>query len=303
MILAGIFAALKSRWLYVVTPKLYLNTPISNGGQIISLEILNAGFLPEEDVAITLRPSCNFELIATSKSTLSVNGKTLSIPKLSRSESITVLLLVEGKAFENLDIESIESKACKGKIVDKKDKATSLLQNILVIPLILLFLGPPFCFGTVVGADTGLSALTYLEQKLELFGDSKQLAGFKTNLIQRYSILEDDDYVKNSKLIISVKEIVRRNDVLTITLKVTNKSDEVITIDGQSDSTAGEKKLLSYSDTRIESFGLMPSQTKEIKFKAYLPEDIEVKVVATNLTLSTISGKNLIFSHTITFDN
>ena len=74
---AAIISAIKSRWLYVIAPKLYLKTPISDG-QIISLNIFNAGLLAEEDVAITFRQACNFELIATSKSTLAVNGKTLS---------------------------------------------------------------------------------------------------------------------------------------------------------------------------------------------------------------------------------
>ena len=111
---AGLLAAVKSRWLYVIAPKLYLNTPISDG-QIISINIFNAGLTSEEDVAVTFRQACKFELIGTSKSTLSVNGKTLSIPKLSRLESITVVLLIEGKAFDPADIESVESKSTNGK--------------------------------------------------------------------------------------------------------------------------------------------------------------------------------------------
>lgn len=123
LLLAGIFGALKSRWLYVVAPKLYLNTPLSDG-QIVSLTLTNAGLLPEEDVALTFRSACKFELVATSKSMLAVTGKTISLPKLSRGESVTVLLLIEGKAFDQADIDSVESKATKGKVVDSQGLCT-----------------------------------------------------------------------------------------------------------------------------------------------------------------------------------
>ncbi|MES2884812.1 MAG: hypothetical protein V4709_08405 [Pseudomonadota bacterium] len=126
--LAGIFAAIKSRWLYVIAPKLYLNTPLSTG-QIVQLTIANAGLLPEEDVAITFRSGCNFELIATSKSTLALTGRTLSLPKLSRAESVTVLLLVEGRTFDHADIDSAESKLAKAKVVDSKDKVVAIWQH------------------------------------------------------------------------------------------------------------------------------------------------------------------------------
>ncbi|MDP5007801.1 MAG: hypothetical protein NWQ13_02090, partial [Glaciimonas sp.] len=178
LVLMAILALIKSRWIYVIAPKLYLNTPISDG-QIVSLTIFNAGLTVEEDVAISLRPACKFELIATSKSTLAVNGKTISIPKLSRLETITVLLLIEGKAFDPVDIESIESKSTKGKVVESKDKATAPWQSIVVLPILLLILALPFVIGTYVGAETNVSVIQYINDKFELIGPSKQLAGFK----------------------------------------------------------------------------------------------------------------------------
>ena len=75
---AAILAGIKSRWLYVIAPKLYLNTPISGNGQIISINIFNAGLMAEEDIALTFRQTCKFELIGTSKSTLNIHDKTIS---------------------------------------------------------------------------------------------------------------------------------------------------------------------------------------------------------------------------------
>ena len=85
--------------------------------------------MAEEDIALTFRQTCKFELIGTSKSTLNINGKTISIPKLSKFESINVILLIEGKAFDPVDIESIESKSTKGKVVESKDKATGMTPH------------------------------------------------------------------------------------------------------------------------------------------------------------------------------
>ena len=228
---AAVLAAVRSRWLYVIAPKLYLNTPISDG-QIISINILNAGLTAEEDVAVTFRQACKFELIGTSKSTLVVNGKTLSIPKLSKLESITIVLLIEGKAFDPIDIESVESKSTKGKVVESKEKATAIWQHVIVIPLLLLFLAVPFMFGTFIGAEMKVSAFGYINDKLEIFGQSKQLAGFKTSLRELRADKKFEGAIKDSKISVETIEVVRRGDVLTITTKLSNNTKEPVMVEG-----------------------------------------------------------------------
>lgn len=302
LFLAGIYAIFKSRWLYVIAPKLYLKTPISDG-QIFSFDIYNAGLLAEEDVAVTFRSACNFELIATSKSTLAVSGKTLSIPKLSRLESITVLLLIEGKAFDPVDIESVESKSTTGKVVENKAKATALWQNIVVIPIIILFLGLPFAFGTVIGAETRVSAFSYIADKLEFFEHSKQLAGFKTSLSQKYNLINDENYIDNSKIAISTSEVVRRGDILTVKLKITNNSNDIFTVEGYSKSSAGEISTLGYEESRIENFGLKPKESRIVKLKAFLPEAVSIKLVLIDFTFSFLAGKDLHITQTMDFSD
>ena len=66
---AAIIALIKSRWLYIIVPKMYLNTSISDG-QIVTVEIFNAGLLAEENVTLNMRPTCKFDILATSKSTI-----------------------------------------------------------------------------------------------------------------------------------------------------------------------------------------------------------------------------------------
>ncbi len=270
---AGLLAVVKSRWLYVIAPKLYLNTPISDG-QIISINIFNAGLTAEEDVAVTFRQACKFELIGTSKSTLAVNGKTLSIPKLSKRESITIVLLIEGKAFDPIDIESVESKSTKGRVVESKEKATAIWQHFVAFPLLLLFLAAPFSFGTVVGADMKVSAFSYISENLEIFGQSKQLAGFKTSLREIHADKKFDGAIKDSKILVETSEVVRRGDVLTLTTLLSNNTKAPLMVEGYLKSSAGDKGSLDFWDERVESFALAPGDKKAVKQKAFMPGDL-----------------------------
>lgn len=299
--IAAVLAAINSRWLYVIAPKLYLNTPISDG-QVISINIFNAGFLAEEDVAITFRQACKFELIATSKSTLVVNGKTISIPKLSKFESITIVLLIEEKAFDPVDIESVESKSTKGKVVESKEKATALWQNVVAIPIVLLFLGVPFIFGTFVGAEMKVSAIGYLNDKLEIFGQSKQLAGFKTSLREVRADKKFEGAIKDLRISIETIEVVRRGDVLTITTRLSNNTKEPIMVEGYLKSSAGDKGPLSFWDERVESFALAPSEKKSVKQRAFLPESLSAKIIENRFSFESMSGDSLVTSQMMEFN-
>lgn len=298
---AAILALFKSRWLYVIAPKMYLNTPISDG-QIVTLTIFNAGLLSEEDVAITLKPSCKFELIATSKSTLVLSGKTLSIPKLSKSETVTILLLIEGKAFEESDIESLESKAAKGKIVESKEKAIVPWQSIIAIPLFILFLCLPFTFGTFVGAEMRMSIFQYINNKFELTRQSKQLAGFKSTTRRVYGLGKLENAFKDSRISIKTHEVVRRKDILTITIGLTNNTPETLMAEGRLKSSAGEPGPLDFQDSRIETFALAPNEKKSVKLKVYLPESLTIKIVESLFSFESTSGGSLQISQILEFN-
>ena len=297
---AAVLALIKSRWLYVIAPKLYLNTPISDG-QIVSLTIFNAGLTSEEDVAISFRPACKFELIATSKSTLIIKGKTISVPKLSRLESITVLLLIEGKAFDPVDIESVESKATKGKVVEKKEKATAAWESIVVLPIVLLVLLLPFAFGTVIGADMKVSAFQYVTDKFELVGDSKQLAGFKVVLREKYAQGKLEGALKKSLIDIDVKEVIRRGDVLTLIVDLTNNTDAPLIAEGNLASSAGDRGSVSFWDSRTAALAIAPNEKQSVKIKVFLPESTKIKIVEGSFVFKNLSGESANISQIMEF--
>jgi len=299
--IAAIFAALKSRWLYVIAPRLYLNTPLSDG-QIVSLTIANVGLLAEEDVALTLRPGCKFELIATSKSTLAVSGKTLSVPKLAHAESVNVLLLVEGKSFDQSDIDSIESKTTKGKIVESKDKATALWHSFVALPIVLAFLFVPFVFGTYVGSEMRTSAVQYLVEKFEFLGQSKQLAGYKNTLTEKFAPLAGSLWgaTNDHRIGIEVQEIVRHGDVLTVSIKLSNSTKEILVAQASLEGTDGHGPL-NWTDSRSDSLALAPMENKLLRLKVFMPERDSVKLVEGTYTFKVPAGEELTVGQLITF--
>jgi hypothetical protein len=290
--IALIFAAFKSRWLYLIAPKLYLNTPISDG-QIVSLTLFNAGLLSEEDIAISMRPGCKFELIATSKSTLAVKGKTISVPKLARLETITILILVEGKSFDPSDIESVESKATKGKVIEKKEHANSAWQTILILPILLMGLVLPFVFGMSVGVTSRVTPWQYISEKLEVIGPSVQLAGFKTTIREIHADKPLAGAMKDSRISLEVLEVIRRGDVLNIELSLSNMSKVTLMTEGYIRGAAATSGTVDFWDSRFKEFGIAPNEKKRVRMKAYLPDSESVKLLDTRVSFESLTGDSL----------
>ncbi|WP_155617093.1 hypothetical protein [Xanthomonas translucens] len=299
--MAAVLAAIKSRWLYVIAPKLYLHTPISDG-QIISLSIHNAGLLAEEDVAVTFRSACKFELIATSKSTLVNNGNTISLPKLSRLESVTVIILVEGKAFESVDIESVESKSTNGKVVESKEAATALWQHFILVPFLILVLAVPFFIGNFIGADMKTSIFEYLKEHSGYVGSSKQLAGYKSSIRESYASESLKGSLSDSRLVIRTVEVLRRGDILEVTTSVKNNLKEPLTVSGSIKSSSEEGSPLSYGDSQIGGTSIGVGEVKVVRQKAFLPESASTKFLSNRIQVETISGDSINVSQVMEFD-
>lgn len=284
LLIAAIFGWLKSRRLFVIAPKMYLTTTLSDG-QIVSITLLNSGFLPEEDVALTIRSSCKFELLGTSKSTLATKGNTLSLPKLGRNESVAILLLVEDSKFSDADIESIESKSTKGKVVESKEKASSVGQTCGAWAIIAVLFGLPFVFGTIVGSETGTSAIGYVRNSFQMMGDSKQLAGYKIESRERYGIGALDGAFKRGKITTEIREIVRRGDILYVDYAITNNTDDILLATVRLDGMAG-RGTLDYQEGRLEDLGMLPKQTKSGLIKVYKPESHEIQLIKIDVGFS-----------------
>lgn len=266
-------------------PKLYLNTPLSNGGQIVTMNVYNAGFLHEEDVAINLRSGYKFELIATSKSTAIMNANTISIPKLSRRENITIIFLAEGKVFDANAIDSIESKNTTGKIVDSKDKATAFWQNFVATTLVFAFLAVPFSFGTVVGKASKIDAFQFISSKLSA-KPVVQISQFKSIIEEGYSDGALENAINEKRILINVKDAKRQGNVIETTIEVKNNLDFPLLFSFKSESSAGDGSL-GHDDTGYKNLAVEANKVIYIKNRSYLPTDFPVQLIENNFSFNS----------------
>lgn len=101
LVVAAVLGLSRLRWLYLAVPKLSFYTRLSDG-QVVSMTLLNMGFRPEEAIEIHLRPQARYEIVASTRNDVSLDSATskISVPRISRLERTTILLLVEGGVWD-----------------------------------------------------------------------------------------------------------------------------------------------------------------------------------------------------------
>lgn len=278
LLVGAVFGAIKSRWLYVVVPTPYLNTPLSQG-QVISLSITNAGFQSEDDIVVRLNPASNYEIIASTTSAVALADHKISLPRLGRFETVTLYLLVEGRKFDLTDIDSVHSKAAIGRRVAKKENAISIWQLLLALPLIALVLLAPFAVGTVIGRDANASVFDYVGTYLASFGPSKQLANYSVEDKETLSFGTLKAAVRDAKVKLHIAEVVRRGDVLDIEVNFTNNLPQTLIAEASAISSAADQGPLDFWDTRIKDTFVATGTSKSRRVKVFLPESAVPKVV------------------------
>lgn len=167
----------------------------------------------------------------------------------------------------------------------------------------LVILAVPFVFGTYVGSETRVSAVQYLNEKFELFGQSKQLAGYKNELTEKYTSVAGTlaGATKDRRIGIDLLEIVRRGDVLTVSIKISNNLKQVVVAEANLEGTSGGHGPLDWTDSRSDSFALAPRETKSFRLKVYISEQDSVKLIEGLYTFKIPGGEELTVSQMITF--
>lgn len=104
----------KMRQLYVVVPKLYRHSAVSENGTICELIILNRGAQVEHDIQVNIDQELKCELLASSSAELTLEGSTIKVDRLHRQSEISAMLLIENGLFDSTKITAISSKDVKG---------------------------------------------------------------------------------------------------------------------------------------------------------------------------------------------
>ena len=128
LLASAIIGLVKKRRLFLVVPKLFSFSQLSDKGKIIELTIINRGFKTEEKIEIQLNPTCTYELVASTDGSTVLHKNKISVERLSGEDEITAIVLTEGKEFTREDIISVSSKETKGKLVKKTRRHTTVFE-------------------------------------------------------------------------------------------------------------------------------------------------------------------------------
>ena len=145
LLVAGLVAWIKKPRLAYLVPRLFTKSNISDHGQLAEVTVFNRGFGNEEDVVLSLNPKLRYEVVGSTSRDFVFFENKLSFPRIGSNNDITVVLTIEGGAFDQTDIESCLSKTTTGVGVDSLALVPSSGQSkvagvvtFIAVPLVAL---------------------------------------------------------------------------------------------------------------------------------------------------------------------
>ncbi len=239
-----------------------------------------------------IRSTSRCELLASSKGSVSFQQNKISIPRISRFENITVVLLVEGKSLEKEDVDTFESKETVGKIVEKKEQINSVAQHVLIWPLSVLIFGLPFGIGSYIGKERNKSVVDYFKESIEPIRQTPE------SLVTEYRVEQSDlKGISETKLFKTAKagviqakiaKVSQRGDEYKIEFLFSNKHSELVEFDvtGKAPGIGG---IEGFSERHISDFVVLPNSEKTSSIKLKLTERVIPKVAIVDVRISSLT--------------
>lgn len=267
LLASAIIGLVKKRRLFLVVPKLFSFSQLSDKGKIIELTIINRGFKTEEKIEIQLNPTCTYELVASTDGSTVLHKNKISVERLSGEDEITAIVLTEGKEFTREDIISVSSKETKGKLVKRLEDILPSSRLILIFIIIFgLFFSFIFSLPTIlefVRKDISAGVKELKVQKNFHKGEGWMIT-------ESYYESGISKYYKENELPIQVDSPIRREDTVSVTINISNKTEKILKLDGKLISPAGVIDDLRDQGWFYDEI-IFPSDQKKKTLVAYLP--------------------------------
>lgn len=262
-----VIGLVKRRRLYLVVPKLFSFSQLSDKGKFIELTLINRGFKTEEKIEIQLNPACSYELIASTDGNTVLHKNKILAERLSGEDEITAIVLTEGKEFTREDIISISSKETKGKLVKKLDDILPSSRLILIFIIItgLLF---SFIFSLPTILEFGKKDVLIDAKQTKSLKNHHEAEGWKIS--KSYYENGISKYYKENELPFQVGLPMRQGDTVSIKINISNKTEKPLKLDGKMISPAGENDALRGKEW-FHDVILFPSDHEGKTLVAYLP--------------------------------
>ncbi|OGO36562.1 MAG: hypothetical protein A2Z03_02680 [Chloroflexi bacterium RBG_16_56_8] len=145
MIAALVIYAFRVRQLYLLVPKMFGYSTLTEKGKILELRAFNRGRSMEEEVHIDMPPALSYELIASDHPDVLLQKNKLVLSRVSPQSEVSIVLMAEGAIEAESFSPTINSKTTKGKVVKKQEEVPPNAGIVVMsVGAFVLFIGLMF---------------------------------------------------------------------------------------------------------------------------------------------------------------
>ncbi len=279
LVVSAITALIRKRRLYLLAPRLFSFSGLSDRGAVVEITLFNRGIYSEEQVEVSLNAACRYDLVAsTSRDVFLANGK-ISLPRMPPEEEVTIIFLAEGKEFSTADIQSISSKAVRGHIAKRLEDLLPSTRKLGLSGLWAALAATAFVAGMIgVGNYFDRQA----KQELAKLGSTAPTTTLASedapaywkargwNVSARYFGTALAETTGRTRLPVVVVGLKRTGDQVRVALRADNRSETLFRVDAKVISPAVEPGQFD-PDSWINDVFVFPGSQKEFSLKARLP--------------------------------
>lgn len=295
LVVAGMVAFFTMRRLYLFIPRLFSYSNLSDQGAMIELNLLNKGFMSEEQIQVALKPTRQYRLVSSTVDSVVLDAGIIKVPRLSSGQEVSIVLLVEGGEFTPDEIVSATSKDAKAQILKNHPSQASAAHNLIwLILVLLLVVAPSVWIGSLITEFDGRNVYTILEDQFSPGLDAKReyLKKTKWENFDKFFSSGMYRYFPDQTFPIEGITISRNGDTADIHVSLHNATPKRLEFSVRAFSPNNEdssKFLHSYWNGV-----LFPDEKKEVNIQANVPTELKKQAVVLKITLQ--GEKLLIFS-------
>ena len=295
LLVAGMVAFFRMRRLYLFIPRLFSYSNLSDQGAMIELNLVNKGFMSEEQIQVALKPTRQYRLVASTVDSVVLDTGIIKVPRLGSGQEVSIIFLVDGGEFTADEIVSATSREAKAQILKNHPSQASAAQNLIWSLFVLLFVvAPSVWIGSVITDYDGRNIYTILEDQLSPGLDAKRDFLKKANWENFDKFFSSGMYRYYTDQTFPVEGVTvsRNGDTADIQVRLHNATPKRLEF--------SVRAFSSHNDDRgrlVDSYWngvLFPNEKKDVKIQAYVPTEQKKQAVVLKITLQ--GEKLLIFS-------
>jgi hypothetical protein len=284
-----------SRRLYLIQPKLFDYSDISNANNSKTLEItvLNSGSRSEENIEVQFSPVFTYTVVASNTAGLKLDDKAvLKIERLAPKQDATVILTAEGGEFRKDHIVGVSSKETVGRVKTSLSEAKLTPLDNFLMPLIFFLVLPGI--GYFVGNFIVDEVWPSIRPIASIASEEKEIV-FKVENEKIEGTTASKSAMQKYKGTYKVAGVTRVQDIVTVQFSVTNNTDDRIEYTLISTSPVSELRdkypgAVDYANTTL----VFPKVRKVISVSDYLPQDVEPQLLSIRLSIDGSKGRGYI---------